>query len=496
MSRRTQDIILICFTYLLGLGLWSVPITGDQKFYISVALEMRERGSWLIPYFQGEPCFIKPPLQFWLTLLSWKITGVNLFGALLPSFIAMLLVALMLPRLVLAWFPKVSREQAQSVMLVFAALLGTATFSNVAQMEIHSVFFWIFGWWTILQTLALPVESHSCRFIGFLIAFAAAGVSGWLKSPLYSVLWVLSFFTYLLLNIRSPSVVFTLKSPRFYLALLLGVSTGLIWFLLAYRAEPALFWNQYLMQENLNKRGGNGSTPWGIWISLLYWFFPYTLLLPAFFTKLEFWKQGLRTWIPALILPAVFFTMHPYRVNTYLFLLCPVLSVALVGSVTDRQRRWLRPLGYFGLSLVVVLRLASSALVHRDLGGLVQYLGKHPEFKKTIVLMEPDRTVWTEWGWFSVLLQRDSLAQGARSVISVNRYPDAIEHLKQGDLVIVKVENEAPLQSELKLQGIEIDTVMWKRLPLRRDLQFRDFFSKKPLILKREFKLISLHRRT
>jgi 4-amino-4-deoxy-L-arabinose transferase-like glycosyltransferase len=66
--------------YLILLWNMSVPMTGDQKVYLSIALEMRERGEWIIPYLFERANFLKPPLQYWTTLLGWKILGFSLFG--------------------------------------------------------------------------------------------------------------------------------------------------------------------------------------------------------------------------------------------------------------------------------------------------------------------------------------------------------------------------------------------------------------------------------
>ena len=63
--RHPGHLIWILPAYLPFLGKMSVPLTGDQKVYLSTALEMRESGSWLIPKLFGESSYYKPPLQYW-----------------------------------------------------------------------------------------------------------------------------------------------------------------------------------------------------------------------------------------------------------------------------------------------------------------------------------------------------------------------------------------------------------------------------------------------
>jgi 4-amino-4-deoxy-L-arabinose transferase-like glycosyltransferase len=50
--------------YLPALGARDVW-NPDEARYAEVAREMRERGSWLIPYLNGEVYGQKPPLSFW-----------------------------------------------------------------------------------------------------------------------------------------------------------------------------------------------------------------------------------------------------------------------------------------------------------------------------------------------------------------------------------------------------------------------------------------------
>src|SRR3989338_3129366 len=49
--------------YMIMAGSMSVPLTGDQKVYVSTAMEMREHGQWLQPLLFGEPSYYKPPFQ-------------------------------------------------------------------------------------------------------------------------------------------------------------------------------------------------------------------------------------------------------------------------------------------------------------------------------------------------------------------------------------------------------------------------------------------------
>jgi 4-amino-4-deoxy-L-arabinose transferase-like glycosyltransferase len=65
-------------------GLWD----RDEPRYAVCVREMRARGDWLFPTFNGEPRYHKPILIYWLMGLGTALAGDNPFGARLPSAIA------------------------------------------------------------------------------------------------------------------------------------------------------------------------------------------------------------------------------------------------------------------------------------------------------------------------------------------------------------------------------------------------------------------------
>ncbi len=60
----------------------------DEPRYAACTREMRERGDWLFPTFNGEPRFHKPILIYWLMRAGFALGGDNPFGARLVSAVA------------------------------------------------------------------------------------------------------------------------------------------------------------------------------------------------------------------------------------------------------------------------------------------------------------------------------------------------------------------------------------------------------------------------
>jgi len=351
---RSRFLYLLIFVFY-GIGLWgmSVPLTGDQKVYLSIALEMRERGEWIIPYLFGAPNFLKPPLQYWATLLGWKVFGLSLFGALIPSVLALIGSAFFVDRIAKREFGAHSRLSG----LLFAATLGTMTYGTTAQMEIWIVFFYLWAWSEWL-------EGRTLR------AFLVVGVMAWVKGPLYPALWVLSSWGYLWLKKEPRRVV----SKRMLLSLIAGIAVGLLWYALAARTQLQAMMDVFLLRENVGKmRTSQGSIP-GLWGNFLYSLFPWVLLLIP--VGLDRSSRGkLRAHLPFLLgyaaLPAVFFTFFPYRVNTYLYLLTPIAAWMVAEAwpeKSDARNRVTRMLG--GLTLLFAI-VGVFLLLRLVLGGWI-----------------------------------------------------------------------------------------------------------------------------
>ena len=82
--KSWHELLLVALACVIWLGLTqgmrplSVP---DEGRYVGVAWEMLRSRIWSTPTLDGLPYFHKPPLFYWITALSMKLLGVNLWAA-------------------------------------------------------------------------------------------------------------------------------------------------------------------------------------------------------------------------------------------------------------------------------------------------------------------------------------------------------------------------------------------------------------------------------
>ncbi|OAQ21828.1 ArnT family glycosyltransferase [Thermosulfurimonas dismutans] len=101
MSRKTLLLgLLLIVGYSLALNLpylWEREFQGEAARRVVASLEMMERQDYVIPYIEGRPYLLKPPLYNWVLISFFKLTGSHSeFVARLSSVAAATLTALFL----------------------------------------------------------------------------------------------------------------------------------------------------------------------------------------------------------------------------------------------------------------------------------------------------------------------------------------------------------------------------------------------------------------
>ena len=332
-SNSVFIFLLITFCYLIGLWNLSIPLTGDQKVYLSIALEMFEKKEWIIPSLFNEPNFLKPPLQYWATLVGWNVFGLSVFGALLPSVLSLLASSV----LVFKIGKKINLKSPLVAAVLFASTIGSMTYGSTAQMEIWIVLFMLGAWFAVLESKIF-------------LAYLLVGLMALVKGPLYPVLWTMSYLVWDLKEI---------KNKNFWGALFFGILIGLSWYVLAAATHQASMLNQFLYSENFAKIHTQHGTMTQLWIEFCTSLFPWVFILIASIfqeNNRERWKQNQRFYLSFGLLSAVFFTLFPYRVNSYLYFLTPVMAMlASEVELSKSQRKWVT--GVYGIVFVAAVFL-------------------------------------------------------------------------------------------------------------------------------------------
>lgn len=86
MSRLPRVALwLVLAAYVLPLALPVPLMEDDEGLHAAIAIEMVERGDWVVPRFMGEPFLDKPVLYFWMQAASLAVFGASEFAVRLPG---------------------------------------------------------------------------------------------------------------------------------------------------------------------------------------------------------------------------------------------------------------------------------------------------------------------------------------------------------------------------------------------------------------------------
>ena len=132
---------------------------------------------------------------------------------------------------------------------------------------------------------------------------------------------------------------------------------GLTWYILAYQEYPQEIVDVFFKRENLGKMQTSQGSIFGLWSEFLFSLFPILiwLLMSLNSGKIkEQWKQNKNLWISYALIPALFFTFFPYRVNTYLYLLTP-LAIWCLSLETPKISNSLRTSFSLVTSLIALI---------------------------------------------------------------------------------------------------------------------------------------------
>ena len=330
-------------------GLGSFPLVDrDEPRFAESAREMIERGDYLVPHFNGEPRYDKPPLMNWCQALAYRAFGENDFAARFPSALAAALVA----ALVFAWARGVyGSKAALGAAAVFLTSLQTLYLARAAVADMALVFFMTAAAWAAWALLRNPAGPQRRRiFAGYSLALAGAFLA---KGPVALV-------------IPAAALIYAVRSAtgrKTWAWLLGGAAAGLavfaLWAVPAYRATGGEYFRigigRHLVERSLRPLEGHGPQGTLLYLATLPYylvvlaaaFSPWSIYLASaagFYRKKE--RAGDFERYLGFVVLGVFALFTPLKTKLphYIFPAFPFLAI-LTAGYWFRSGRAFRPLG-------------------------------------------------------------------------------------------------------------------------------------------------------
>ena len=320
-------LLLLGLLALLLTSLGTAPLERAEIYFLDAARGMVESGDWIVPRYQGEPFFDKPPLAYWLmgAALAWLgaepgparlVPALSGLGAVLAT----------------AWLGALlfDRRTAVAGAVILATTLAFLTFARVAMSDMLL---------TLLTTLAVGVAVRVWRpgppawavpLLGALLGLGFAT-----KGPIAVLVPAVAVLVLLIENRRRP-LPFGIGAAA--IAAIAFVVLGFGWFALVYARLGSGPLEFFLLRENLERFAGAAYD-----VGRPAWFYlpvyaaeglPWSLFLP-----LALWRllgsggedeegrrpaRFLAAWVGLVLVPL---SLSHGKIDYYLLPLYPALSL-------------------------------------------------------------------------------------------------------------------------------------------------------------------------
>ena len=335
-------LVLALTLYLPGTS--TIPLMDrDEPRFAHATVEMMQRDSWAIPYFNGAYRFDKPPLTYWWMRLHYALLGVNELAARLHSVLAVYGVALV----VAAMARKLTRDSRSGLLAGVAWLtsLQSLVHGRLCVADMPMILLVALACRALVELLACEAEEPAlrrwhgwfwCLWLSLGAGFLAKGPIAWFVPALALVLWRWVFW----------------KKPLPWGRLQAGPGLGIAVAMVAAWGVPALietngaFWKTG-MGEHVVKRGtdvfnGRKFVPGyyllTTWLSLFPWM---GFALPVWRSLRTQWTAQTSFLAAWFLAPQVIFFFYATQLPHYVMPGYPAFIVLLALAWQNRRHETL-----------------------------------------------------------------------------------------------------------------------------------------------------------
>jgi 4-amino-4-deoxy-L-arabinose transferase-like glycosyltransferase len=302
----------------------------DEPRFAEASREMLQSGNLIVPTFDHQPRYAKPPLIYWAQAAAYEFFGESAFSARLPSLLATAGTAVLL----LIWGVDLANLPAGLIAaLAYAFCFQAMQQGRVATADALLIFFvalTVFAGWKLLAAAEVGRGWNLWGLVftlGLTGGFLGKGPEAFL--PALPLFWILR---------RGGARVLLALAAMVFLALLI-VSA---WAIPAYTQTDGAYWREGLGNDVAERMvtgfQGHGASSFG-------W---YLLGLPLYF--LIFWVSAL-PWSPLLLIwrRRLFSGWRPDRTDIYLLLNAGLFFAVFSLMVTKLPHYTLPAFPFLGL---------------------------------------------------------------------------------------------------------------------------------------------------
>ena len=336
--------------YFWGLGAYGL-LDHDEGRYSEIPREMLEKGDFITPTLNYLLYFEKPALHYWQTALSFKIFGLNEFGArFFPSLLGLFGVFF-------TWLFAKKLYDEDTANLT-AVVLGTSIlYYTIAHINITDM---TVSFYLILSLFAFYFYFTENKKIWAFVFYAAMALAVLTKGLIGIVLPGGVIFWFMIFTRRWDIIKKLLYWPGILLFFIISVP----WFYMVNKVNPGFF-HFFFIQEHFLRYATKMHNRYEAW-----WFF-----IPVILGGLFPWVIGLflsakniiskkhdalflMLWVVVML---IFFSISSSKLIPYIIPLFPPLLVIIARNIMDMIRQDSKP-KYMALATFITVMAAAMAV--------------------------------------------------------------------------------------------------------------------------------------
>jgi 4-amino-4-deoxy-L-arabinose transferase-like glycosyltransferase len=324
--KKAKLIFFISFT-LLALRFILLPfyplMDRTEARYAEISREMIEAKNWVTPLLEEKPFWAKPPLSMWAVNISYKLFGLNEFGARFSS-MAFSLLSLLFGMILVYLLSKKNKL----LTAIFTFIFSTCSVVFLLMAGVMTDLALLFCITMAMTSFMLLMKTGNKNwnypfFIGIGLSLLAKGPIGLIFILVPIFLWILILNDWK--NIFCSKKIFFIRG--FFIVALISVP----WYIFAEKRTPG-FLNYFFIGEHFYRYtmkgwkgdlyGNPSSRPFGfIWVYFIIGFFPWIIF---FVNNIFGFLKKLKTKI---------YLINKYYLFLFLWMIFPIIFFCLSKNI-------------------------------------------------------------------------------------------------------------------------------------------------------------------
>ena len=336
IDRRGGWCLILLGLLVLLPGTFQIPLLDrDEPRFSQATSEMMDRQEWVIPYFNGEYRFDKPPLTYWWMRVHYWILGKGEIGARLHSVFSSLFVALGI-----FYFGRRYFDAFASWWAAFAWLTCLQVFQHgrlaLADMPMIAAVF--YSLWAFYE-LTSPGDEANPRWRWFWLFYGSLGFGFLAKGPIALASPIVAILLYRWVFWRKPLDWSRLRPLKGTAILLLMVGA---WGIPANVLTDGLFWKigmgKHVIDRGVEAFNDRKVVPFYYLVTIFLSLFPWIAFMGKRLRNLKAgWNRQTAFLLAWIVSPYLIFLFYSTQLPHYVMPAFPALLLWMMIAVTDRE---------------------------------------------------------------------------------------------------------------------------------------------------------------